>query len=47
MKNFKISLLEKISEATEAKMSQGVQEYALSHGINIDWKPFARQLNKN
>lgn len=44
MKNFKISLVEKISEATEARMSQGIQEYALSHGINIDWTPFALEI---
>ena len=44
MKNFKISLVKQLSEATEAKMSQGVQEYAISHGINIDWTPFALEL---
>lgn len=44
MSNFKISLVKQISEATETKMSQGVQEYARSHGVNIDWKPFALEL---
>ncbi len=44
MKNLKISLVKQISEATEARMAQGMTEYALSHGINVDWKPFALEL---
>lgn len=44
MSNCKISLVKQISEATEAKMSQGIQEYARSNGVNIDWKPFALEL---
>lgn len=44
MKNLKISLVKQISKATEAKMAQGMTEYALSQGINVDWKPFALEL---
>ena len=44
MKNFKISFVEQISKETNAKMDVGLKEYATSHGINIDWKPFALEL---
>lgn len=44
MNNCKISLVKQISEATEAKMSQGIQEHALSNGVNIDWNPFSLEL---
>ncbi len=44
MNNFKISLVKQLSEETEAEMTQGVKEHALSHGINIDWTPFALEL---
>ena len=44
MKNLKISLVKQISKETEAKMAQGMTEYALSQGINVDWKPFALEL---
>ncbi len=39
-----ISFVEKIPKEIEEKMGQGINEYAASHGIKIDWKPFALML---
>ena len=44
MQNVKISLVGKITEETRTKMEVGLKEYETSHGINVDWKPFALEL---
>ena len=44
MQNFKISFVEQVSKETNAKMDAGLKEYATSHGIHVDWKPFALEL---
>ena len=44
MQNYKISVVEQISKETNAKMDAGLKEYATSHGINVDWTPFALEL---
>ena len=41
MQKFKISFIEQISEESRAKMETGLKEYETSHGINVDYKPFA------
>ena len=44
MQHYKISFVDQISKETNAKMDAGLKEYAASHGINVDWKPFALEL---
>ena len=44
MQNVKISLVEQITPETKTKMEVGLKEYETSHGINVDWKPFALEL---
>ena len=44
MQDYKISFVEQISKETNAKMDAGLKEYATSHGIHVDWKPFALEL---
>lgn len=44
MQNYKISFVEQISEETRAKMEHGLKDYETSHGINVDYKPFALVL---
>jgi ribosomal protein S18 acetylase RimI-like enzyme len=41
MKNFKIVYVDQISEATQTKMEAGFKEYEDSHGIQVNYKPFA------
>ena len=41
MKNYKIELVEKLSDEINQKMEKGLLEYENSHGINVDYKPFA------
>lgn len=36
----KILFVEQISEHTQEKMDQGLNEYAHSHGIQVDYRPF-------
>lgn len=42
--NYKISLIDKLPKAIEKKMEDGLLEYELSHGVNVDFKPFALVL---
>ena len=44
MQNVKISLVDQISKETNARMETALKEYATSHGINVDWTPFALEL---
>ena len=44
MQHYKISFVEQISKETNAKMDAGLKEYATSHGIHVDWTPFALEL---
>lgn len=44
MQKFKISFIEQISEESRAKMETGLKEYETSHGINVDYKPFALEI---
>ena len=44
MQDYKISFVEQISKEINAKMDAGLKEYATSHGIHVDWKPFALEL---
>ena len=44
MQNVKISLVEQVTEETRIKMEEGLLEYEISHGINVDYKPFALEL---
>ena len=41
MKNLKISFVEQISKEIEEKMEKGLKEYETSHGIDVNYKPFA------
>lgn len=41
MKNYKIEIVEKLSNEINEKMEKGLLEYENSHGINVDYKPFA------
>jgi len=44
----KISLIEQMSQNTQAKMEKGLEKYELSHGIHVDFTPFAFELyNEN
>lgn len=48
MQKYKISFVEQISKETSAKMDHGLKEYNSSHGINVDFTPFALELfNEN
>jgi GNAT superfamily N-acetyltransferase len=40
----KISFVKKLSEKTLKKMEDGLKEYELSHGIHVDYTPFAFEL---
>ncbi len=44
MQQCKMSFIDQISEETRAKMERGLKEYETSHGINVDYKPFALEL---
>ena len=44
MQNLKISFVEQISKEANARMETGLKEYSTSHGINVDYKPFALEL---
>jgi GNAT superfamily N-acetyltransferase len=44
MQHYKISFVDQISKETNAKMDADLKEYATSHGINVDWTPFALEL---
>lgn len=44
MKSTQIEFIDKLSEAVEAKMSQGFEEYESSHGIDVNYKPFSLVL---
>lgn len=39
-----ISFVNKLSENTLKKMEDGLKEYELSHGIHVDYTPFAFEL---
>ncbi|MGE4349183.1 MAG: GNAT family N-acetyltransferase [Candidatus Berkiella sp.] len=41
MHNFKISFVDKIPSEIEEKMEKGLEEYSLSHGIDVNYQPFA------
>ncbi|GEM_PF-6052565 len=44
----KISYVNQISEKTLKKMEDGLKEYELSHGIHVDYTPFAFEIyNEN
>ncbi|HVT63474.1 MAG TPA: GNAT family N-acetyltransferase, partial [Legionellaceae bacterium] len=40
----KISFVKQLSEKTLKKMEDGLKEYELSHGIHVDYTPFAFEL---
>lgn len=40
MKNCKIEFMEKLPEEINVKMEKGLEEYALSHGVNVNYTPF-------
>lgn len=44
MRNCKIEFVEKLPDAINEKMERGLKEYETSHGINVDYKPFALVL---
>lgn len=44
MTNCKIEFIEKLPEEINEKMEKGLKEYEISHGINVDYKPFALVL---
>lgn len=44
MKNFKMSFVEQLSKETEEKMEKGLKEYEISHGIDVNYTPFALVL---
>ena len=41
MENLKISFVERLSESIQTKMEKGLDEYANSHGIDVNYQPFA------
>ena len=41
MKNCKIEFIEKLPEEILEKMEKGLEEYSLSHGIDVNYQPFA------
>lgn len=44
----KISFVKQLSEKSLKKMEDGLKEYELSHGIHVDYSPFAFELyNEN
>ncbi len=44
MNNLKISFVEQLSEEINEKMEKGLKEYETSHGIDVNYKPFALVL---
>ncbi len=44
MGNVKIEFTQQLSDATRQKMSAGLLAYEKSHGINVDYQPFALEL---
>lgn len=40
----KISFVERLSEKSRTKMEEGLKEYELSHGVHVNYKPFALEL---
>lgn len=40
----KISFVKQLSEKNLRKMEEGLKEYELSHGIHVDYTPFAFEL---
>lgn len=41
MKNFKISFVDELSFDIQDKMEKGLEEYEISHGIDVNFTPFA------
>lgn len=41
----KISFVDHIPSDTLKKMEKGLEEYELSHGIHVDYTPFAFELH--
>jgi len=41
MKNFKIEFIDKLPEEINEKMEKGLEEYAVNHGIDVNYTPFA------
>lgn len=44
MSDIKIALTQNISDATRKKMSAGLLAYEKSHGINVEYQPFALEV---
>ena len=44
MEKFKISFVEQLTKDIEQKMEKGLYEYEVSHGIDVNYKPFALVL---
>lgn len=44
MNNVKISLVDQLPQEIEAKMEKGLLEYEASHGVNVNYSPFALVL---
>ncbi|MCH9757124.1 MAG: GNAT family N-acetyltransferase [Gammaproteobacteria bacterium] len=44
MSDIKIEFTQQLSDTTRQKMSEGLLSYEKSHGVNVDWQPFALEL---
>ncbi|MBI2792811.1 MAG: GNAT family N-acetyltransferase [Gammaproteobacteria bacterium] len=44
MKNYKIEFIEKLPKEINEKMEKGLKEYETSHGIDVNYTPFALVL---
>jgi ribosomal protein S18 acetylase RimI-like enzyme len=44
MKNFRISFVEQLPEEIKVKMESGLLDYETSHGVDVNFKPFALVL---
>jgi GNAT superfamily N-acetyltransferase len=44
MNELKIVLVKTLSEKAETKMAAGLKAYAESHGVHVDYQPFALEL---
>lgn len=42
-KNYKISFVEQLPKDIEEKMEKGLLEYEISHGVDVNYKPFSSQ----
>ena len=43
-KNYKISFVEQLPKDIEEKMEKGLLEYEISHGVDVNYKPFSLVL---